>query len=148
MRRCSSPRSVTSNALGRYTDAPSSRVSRDDCSSRSETDLAQRQPVDVPTAAGVGVGRRRVPSGRLPPLVEPWKGRCMDTDLIIRRGTVVDGTGAAARRADVAIAGDRIVAIEERIDAGASREIDAEGRVVTPGFVGVHTHLDAQLAWD
>ncbi len=72
----------------------------------------------------------------------------MDADLIIRGGTVVDGTGATARRADVAIGGDRIVAVEDRIDANAEREIDAEGRVVTPGFVDVHTHLDAQLGWD
>ena len=72
----------------------------------------------------------------------------MDADLIIRNGTVVDGTGAPARRADVAIAGDRIVAVEERIDAKGHREIDATDRLVTPGFVDVHTHLDAQLAWD
>jgi N-acyl-D-aspartate/D-glutamate deacylase len=72
----------------------------------------------------------------------------MDADLIIRGGTVVDGTGAPAARADVAISGDRIVAVEDRLDAKAGREIDAEGRVVTPGFVDVHTHLDAQLGWD
>ena len=72
----------------------------------------------------------------------------MDVDLVIRGGQVVDGTGSAARRADVAIAGDRIVAVEETIDARGGREIDAEGRVVTPGFVDVHTHLDAQLGWD
>ena len=72
----------------------------------------------------------------------------VDADLIIRNGTVVDGTGAAARRADVAITGDRIVAVEHRIDAKGAREIDASDRVVTPGFVDVHTHLDAQLAWD
>ena len=72
----------------------------------------------------------------------------MDIDLIIRGGTVIDGTGAGARRADVAIAGDRIAAVEERVDARAGREIDAEGRMVTPGFVDVHTHLDAQLGWD
>ncbi len=72
----------------------------------------------------------------------------MDIDLIIRGGTVVDGSGAGARRADVAIAGDRIAAIEDHIDARGEREIDAEGRVVTPGFVDVHTHLDAQLGWD
>ncbi len=72
----------------------------------------------------------------------------MDADLIIRSGTVVDGTGAPARRADVVIRGDRIVAIAEGIDARAPREIDAHDRVVTPGFVDVHTHLDAQLSWD
>ena len=72
----------------------------------------------------------------------------MDADLIIRNGTVVDGTGAPARQADVAIAGDRIVAVEDRVEAKGRREIDATGRVVTPGFVDVHTHLDAQLAWD
>ena len=71
-----------------------------------------------------------------------------DADLIIRNGTLVDGTGAAARRADVAVKGDRIVAVEERIDSKGAREIDATGRIVTPGFVDVHTHLDAQLAWD
>src|SRR3954447_2483039 len=69
-------------------------------------------------------------------------------DLIIRNGTVVDGTGAPARRADVAMSGDRIVAVEDHIDEQAHREIDADGRVVTPGFVDVHTHLDAQLGWD
>jgi N-acyl-D-amino-acid deacylase len=72
----------------------------------------------------------------------------MDADLIIRNGTVVDGTGAPSRRADVAIAGDRIVAVEQSVEAKGRREIDATGRVVTPGFVDVHTHLDAQLAWD
>lgn len=72
----------------------------------------------------------------------------MDADLIIRNGTVVDGTGAPSRRADVAITGDRIVAVDERVEGKGRREIDATGRVVTPGFVDVHTHLDAQLAWD
>lgn len=69
-------------------------------------------------------------------------------DIIIRQGSVIDGTGAAARRADVGIVGDRIAAIEDHLDATATREIDAEGRVVTPGFVDIHTHLDAQIAWD
>jgi N-acyl-D-aspartate/D-glutamate deacylase len=76
----------------------------------------------------------------------------MQHDIIIRNGTVVDGTGSPARRADVGIKADRIAEIVDGddggIDARASREIDAEGRLVTPGFVDIHTHLDAQLAWD
>jgi N-acyl-D-aspartate/D-glutamate deacylase len=72
----------------------------------------------------------------------------MAHDLVITGGTVVDGTGAPARRADVAVDGDRVSAIG-RVDAdGARRVIDAEGRVVTPGFVDLHSHLDAQVGWD
>jgi len=72
----------------------------------------------------------------------------MDLDVAIRGGLVVDGTGGPARHADLGIAGDRVVAVEDHLDHGARREIDADGRVVTPGFVDIHTHLDAQLAWD
>ena len=76
----------------------------------------------------------------------------MKYDIVIRSGTVVDGTGAPPRRADVGIAGDRIGEIVDLddggLDASARREIDADGRLVTPGFVDIHTHLDAQLAWD
>jgi N-acyl-D-aspartate/D-glutamate deacylase len=68
-------------------------------------------------------------------------------DLVIRNGTLVDGTGSAARPSDVAVDGDRVVAVGAVTDRGA-RELDADGRVVTPGFVDVHTHLDAQFAWD
>jgi N-acyl-D-aspartate/D-glutamate deacylase len=76
----------------------------------------------------------------------------MRHDIVIRNGTVVDGTGAPSRRADVAIHGDVIAEIAD-VDGGGvqgrgRREIDAEGRLVTPGFVDIHTHLDAQLAWD
>ena len=71
----------------------------------------------------------------------------MDLDLVIRGGTVVDGTGAPGRIADVGIAGDRIVTIGE-IDGRGARELDATDRLVTPGFVDLHTHLDAQIAWD
>jgi N-acyl-D-aspartate/D-glutamate deacylase len=72
----------------------------------------------------------------------------MTFDLVIRGGTVVDGTGAPARRADVGVRDDRVVAVEEHLIARGTREIDATDRVVTPGFVDIHTHLDAQLFWD
>ncbi len=68
-------------------------------------------------------------------------------DIVIRHGEVVDGTGAAPVRADVAIDGDRITEVGT-VETKGRREIDASGRVVTPGFVDIHTHLDAQLFWD
>lgn len=68
-------------------------------------------------------------------------------DLVIRNGTVVDGTGSAPRSADVAIEGDRIVAVGANL-AGGEREIDAEGKLVTPGWVDIHTHYDGQATWD
>ena len=71
----------------------------------------------------------------------------MPHDLVIRNGTVVDGTGRAASSADVAIDGDTIVAVGHVGDTGA-REIDAAGHLVTPGFVDIHSHLDAQVGWD
>lgn len=68
-------------------------------------------------------------------------------DLIVRNGTVVDGTGSAPTTADVAIKDGVIVAIG-RIDGSAAKEIDATGKLVTPGFVDIHTHYDAQAIWD
>ena len=68
-------------------------------------------------------------------------------DLVIRGGTVVDGTGAQKRIADVAIDGDRIVAVAVDVGEGR-REIDATGLLVTPGWVDIHTHYDGQATWD
>jgi N-acyl-D-aspartate/D-glutamate deacylase len=70
-----------------------------------------------------------------------------DYDLVIRGGTVIDGTGDAPIEADVALSGGRIAAIG--MIAGSGREeIDAKGKLVTPGFVDIHTHYDAQAVWD
>jgi N-acyl-D-aspartate/D-glutamate deacylase len=68
-------------------------------------------------------------------------------DVIVRGGTVVDGTGQPGRRADIGISDSRIVAIGDVKDRARS-VIDAEGKIVAPGFVDVHTHYDAQVFWD
>jgi len=68
-------------------------------------------------------------------------------DLVIQNGTVVDGTGAERFEADVAIDGGVIRAIGADLGRGR-REIDAEGRLVTPGWVDIHTHYDGQVTWD
>ncbi len=68
-------------------------------------------------------------------------------DLVIRNGNVVDGSGAPGRTADIAIDGDRIVEVGT-VDGSARREIDADGALVTPGWVDVHTHYDGQATWD
>lgn len=69
-----------------------------------------------------------------------------DHDLIIRGGTVVDGTGSGARTADVAI-DDGLVSEVGQIDGSARRTIEADGLLVTPGFVDIHTHYDGQASW-
>jgi N-acyl-D-aspartate/D-glutamate deacylase len=68
-------------------------------------------------------------------------------DLVIRNGTIVDGTGAAAFVGDVAITDGRISGVGV-IDGDADRELDASGMLVTPGWVDIHTHYDGQATWD
>ena len=71
----------------------------------------------------------------------------MTCDILIRDATLVDGTGAPARRADVGIAGGKVVEVG-RVTAAARRRIDAKDLVVAPGFIDPHTHYDAQICWD
>jgi len=70
-----------------------------------------------------------------------------DFDLIIRGGTILDGTGSQGYQADVAVKDGRIVGVGE-IAGSAAEEIDATGKLVTPGWVDVHTHYDGQVTWD
>ena len=67
-------------------------------------------------------------------------------DVVIRGGTVLDGTGAPGRQADVAVAGGRILSVGSGLEGRT--ELDASGQVVSPGFIDIHTHYDAQVFWD
>jgi N-acyl-D-amino-acid deacylase len=71
----------------------------------------------------------------------------VEFDLVVRGGLVVDGTGSPGVRGDVAVVGDRIVAVGG-VDGRGRLEIDADGLVVSPGFIDAHTHMDAQVFWD
>jgi len=71
----------------------------------------------------------------------------MGYDLLIKNGTVIDGTGAPRRQADIAVSGGKIAEIG-KIKDGGTKVIDADGCVVAPGFIDPHTHYDAQICWD
>src|ERR1044071_9296612 len=70
-----------------------------------------------------------------------------DFDLVVRGGTIADGTGAGTRTADVAVKDGKIAAVGAVSGEGAE-EIDTKGLLVTPGFVDIHTHYDGQATWD
>ena len=69
-------------------------------------------------------------------------------DLVIRGGKVVDGTGAPARTVDVSVDEGRISGVGSFAGASAARTVDADGLLVTPGWVDIHTHYDGQATWD
>ena len=71
----------------------------------------------------------------------------MAFDLVVRGGSVVDGTGTPARTADIAVT-DGVIVEVGRVDGPAATEIDADGALVAPGFVDIHTHYDGQVTWD
>ncbi|MBL8674704.1 MAG: amidohydrolase family protein, partial [Rhodospirillales bacterium] len=71
----------------------------------------------------------------------------MAYDIVIRGGEIVDGTGAEPVRGDIGIEGGVVTAVGA-VEGRGRREIDAEGMTVTPGFIDIHTHLDAQIGWD
>jgi N-acyl-D-amino-acid deacylase len=71
----------------------------------------------------------------------------MDFDLAIRGGTLVDGTGRAGVRGDLGIKDGRLAAVGE-VEGTAARTLEADGRIVAPGFIDIHTHYDAQVLWD
>ena len=71
----------------------------------------------------------------------------MAWDVLVKNGTLIDGSGREPVRADVAVQGERIAAVGD-LDGTAAPAIDADGLVVTPGFIDIHSHLDAQVMWD
>src|SRR4051812_31748007 len=98
------------------------------------------QRYSLPLLAGVLAGALSLP--------EPALSQAPAADVLLRGGSVVDGTGAPARRADVAVSGDRVVFIGDAVRAGiqARRTIDATGLVVAPGFIDPHTHTLEDLS--
>src|SRR5262245_4029981 len=114
----------------------------------------------LPPPRAAARARRARGRARAPPLEHGWRDQgashllrvrhvgaeTMGHEIAVRGGTLVDGSGAPARRADVGISGGRITEIGPRVTG--AREIDASGRLVAPGFIDLHTHYDPQVLWD
>src|SRR5215471_18732915 len=106
--------------------------------------LRPRPQLSRPDRQAIFAGRK-IGSAR-PRRREPMREVGMH-DIVVRGGTIMDGTGKAAFSGDVAIAEGRIMGVGGKQGA-ARREIDATGLMVTPGWVDVHTHYDGQAMWD
>src|SRR6185295_7007681 len=107
------------------------------------------------TSGGAQSARKRLPETRNWPLRHLWRGCIIATihqeqipmhDIVIRGGTIVDGTGKAAYTGDVAMTGGVLSGVGGK-HGPARREIDAHGLLVTPGWVDIHTHYDGQAMW-
>jgi N-acyl-D-amino-acid deacylase len=103
-----------------------------------------RQNMDLSRLRQNAQGRRRG-RGHDEEVARKRAAALTDFDLILRGGTVIDGTGAAGVREDVAVRGDRVVAVDQLGGAKSAAEIDARGLIVAPGFIDVHNHSDAWL---
>jgi N-acyl-D-aspartate/D-glutamate deacylase len=116
---------------------------------RTDPRCAQKSGCETGFCARYGFLRTLPGGGRPVPFAVAWRLEegAQVHELVIRGGTVVDGTGAEPATADVAIDGGRITAVG-RVSERGRRELDADGLLVTPGFVDIHTHYDGQVTWD
>ncbi len=109
------------------------------------TAAADRAPVPTGLSRPAGVAPHPGPCQHR---LRHQRGRQPMHDLIIQGGTVVDGTGVPARTADVTVTDGRITGVGDHRGEAAARTVDADGLLVTPGWVDIHTHYDGQATWD
>ena len=137
---------VGSQSLGRGA-THTLAAAADDCGAVAQSEIHRRRCSPSGSLTASLWARTFSGTTREEPTAGVGWGQLMQHDLVIRGGTVIDGTGGPRVTADVAVDGGVIVDVG--LDVGAARRtIDADGLLVTPGFVDVHTHYDAQVAWD